>query len=206
MIPIPIDLAVEDALSEAVARQLLESCGKPYAIGTVYNRGGFGYLRKTINGWNAAAKGKPFLVLTDLDDKPCPSSLIQDWLTAPKHENLLFRLAVREVEAWLLADAEGLSQYLAVKRGILPNSPEDLPDPKGRLVQLASLSKRKQIREDIVPRKRSTAKTGPGYNICLSDFVRTKWDIAAAAAKAPSLRRTLHRLTAFRPSWDPPRR
>ena len=32
MSPIPIDLAVEDALSEAVLRQVLERCGQEYAV------------------------------------------------------------------------------------------------------------------------------------------------------------------------------
>ena len=72
MSPIPIDLAVEDALSEAVLRQMLERCGQKYAVGSVNSRGGNGYLRKTIHGWNAAAKGKPFLLVTDLDSAFCP--------------------------------------------------------------------------------------------------------------------------------------
>ena len=109
MSPIPIDLAVEDALSEAVLRQMLRRCGQLYAVGAVYSRGGYGYLKKTIRGWNAAAKGKPFLLVTDLDSATCPNQLIEDWLPVPKHENLLFRVAVREIEAWLLADAKGLA-------------------------------------------------------------------------------------------------
>lgn len=67
MHPIPVDLAVEDELSEIVLRRLLPEASCNYQIGTAYRRGGFGYLRKTINGWNAAAKGKPFVVLTDLE-------------------------------------------------------------------------------------------------------------------------------------------
>jgi len=207
MNPIPIDLAVEDALSEAVARKLLESCEQPFAVGTIYNRGGYGYLRRTIGGWNSAAKGKPFLVLTDLDDKPCTSALIGDWLKVPMHPNLFFRLAIREVEAWLLADAEGLSQYLAIRRNLIPEDPEDLPDPKQTLLTLAGQSRRKQIREDIVPKKGSTAQIGPGYNLSLGEFVRTHWNVGAAASKAQSLRRALHRLSTFSPSWqagDPP--
>ena len=205
MSPIPIDLAVEDALSEAVLRQMLERCGQKYAVGSVNSRGGNGYLRKTIHGWNAAAKGKPFLLVTDLDSAVCPSALIENWLSVPKHNNLLFRVAVREIEAWLLADSKGLADYLAVKPGLIPKSPEDLPDPKRKLVELASVSKRKQIREDIVPRKGSTAQQGPGYNTCLSEFVQSTWDVQSAANNAKSLRRTLDRLSTFRPVWTPVR-
>ena len=203
MIPIPINLAVEDALSEAVLRRLLRHCGAAYAVGTVYSRGGFGYLRKRIHGWNAAAKGKPFLLVTDLDSATCPNKLIEDWLPVPKHDNLLFRVAVREIEAWLLADAKGLANYLAVKPGRVPLSPEAHPDPKRKLVELAGESRKKQIREDIVPRKGSTAQQGPGYNACLTEFVQTVWDVESAANNAMSLRRTLTRLSTFRPVWPP---
>ena len=78
--PIPVNLAVEDELSEAVIRRLLRHSKRQYAIGTVYGRNGFGYLRKTIAGWNKAARGIPFLVLTDLDTYPCPTALIEDWM------------------------------------------------------------------------------------------------------------------------------
>ena len=101
-VAIPLHLAVEDPLSEAVLRELLCQSGRPFAIGRCYQRGGFGYLRKTIQGFNNAAKGIPFAVLTDLDRYPCPMALIADWLRVPRHSNLLFRVAVHEVEAWIL--------------------------------------------------------------------------------------------------------
>lgn len=201
MSPIPIDLAVEDPLSEAVLRRMLERCGQNYAVGAVYNRGGNGYLRTRIRGWNTAAKGKPFLLVTDLDSAACPSALIEDWLSVPKHRNLLFRVAVREIEAWLLADTTGLAAYLAVKPGLVPKRPEDLPDPKRKLLELARVSRRKQIRQDIVPRTGSTAQQGPGYNACLSEFVQSVWDVESAASNSMSLRRTLDRLSTFRPVW-----
>lgn len=48
--PIPIDVAVEDPLSEAIAKRLLTHTASGFAVGTTYRRGGFGYLRKTIRG------------------------------------------------------------------------------------------------------------------------------------------------------------
>jgi hypothetical protein len=79
---IPINLAVEDELSEVIVLKLLEIANRPYHVGATYRRGGFGYLRRTINGWNSAAKGKPFVVLTDLDKEQCPADLIGQWLTS----------------------------------------------------------------------------------------------------------------------------
>jgi hypothetical protein len=71
---IPVDVAVEDELSESVVLRLLAVVKPIYHVGVTYRRGGFGYLRRTVNGWNAAAKGKPFVVLTDLDDASCRKS------------------------------------------------------------------------------------------------------------------------------------
>lgn len=112
MSPIPINLAIEDSLSEVVLRRLLAHANREYAIGTAYGRTGFGYLRRTIEGWNRAAKSIPFAVLTDLDMLPCPGELVTSWLPTRHHPNLLLRVAVREVEAWLLADAENLQLIL----------------------------------------------------------------------------------------------
>ena len=81
---IPVNLATEDELSEAVLRRLLDHADRGYAVGTAYGRRGFGYLRwGTIAGWNRAARFVPFVVLTDLDLRPCPAELIDDWLTEP---------------------------------------------------------------------------------------------------------------------------
>ena len=201
MTPIPISLAVEDSLSESVLRRVLEYTRRPFAVGPVFSRGGFGYLRRNVHGWNAAAKGSPLLLLTDLDSEACPPALMQSWMTVAKHDNFLFRVAVREVEAWLLADHVGLAGFLSVNAKSFPAEPEALLDPKRKLVEIASLSKRKQIREDIVPRKGTTASQGPGYNRCLCEFVRDTWNIEAAELRATSLKKTIDRVISFTPTW-----
>src|SRR5215216_3086937 len=99
---IPVHLAVEDDLSESVLRRLLRDSNRDYSVGTVFARGGFGYLRSRVRNFNAAAvAGTPIILLTDLDNSLCPTELIQDWLEAQPHANLIFRVAVREVESWL---------------------------------------------------------------------------------------------------------
>jgi hypothetical protein len=201
MNPIPVNIAVEDELSEVALRRILQDI-KSYALGTAYRRGGFGYLRKTIYGWNQAARGTPFVVLTDLDKYLCPAELIADWLPVPKHPNLMFRVAVREVESWLLADRGSLSRFFAVPISAMPLNSDDLPDAKAALVDLGRKSKSKLIRDSIVPRRGSTAKQGPGYNGCLGEFVREHWDINAASANSPSLARTIKRISSFAPVWQ----
>ena len=66
---IPINLAVEDPLSEIVLRVMLQQSGHHYAVGTCFGHHGFGYLKKRANGFNNVSQGTPFLVLTDLDQE-----------------------------------------------------------------------------------------------------------------------------------------
>ena len=201
MSPIPINLAVEDDLSEWVLRVLIDYVNREYSIGTTYGRNGFGYLRKTVRGWNTAARGIPFVLLTDLDKATCPADLIQEWLGVPLHPNLIFRVAVREVESWLLADVRNLASYLTVRQSMIPTNCDALDDPKAELVKVANRAKSRDIRERIVPSPGSTAKQGPDYNGCLGVFVRDHWDIGEACAASASLNRAFQRLKTFEPSW-----
>ena len=116
--PIPIYLAVEDELSEWVVRRALSTRSTGYAVGAVFSQGGFGYLKRQAPAFNNAAKGCPFLLLADLDLSPCPPQLIKDWLGRPKHPHFLLRVAVREVESWLLGDPVGLKTFLGLRKAI----------------------------------------------------------------------------------------
>ena len=189
--PITINLAVEDRLSEDVLRKLVESSGRPFDIGTCYHRGGFGYLKSKIAGFNAAAERIPFLVLTDLDRCECAPSLIAEWLPNRRSPKLLFRIAVREVEAWLLADRQGLATYLGISEANIPRNPESLTDPKQALISCARKSKRRSLREAIVPATGTTSKLGPDYNACLGRFVAEYWQPELAQAESESLERTI---------------
>jgi hypothetical protein len=199
--PIPINLAFEDALIESLLLRILATIPARYATRTIYNRGGFGYLKRTVNGFNNAAKGVPFLVVTDLDRYECPPVLINDWLTSPKHHNLLIRVAVREAEAWVLADREGLARFLGISVARVPVDVEAQPDPKETLIQLARMSRKKFMRDDLCPRRNSTSKVGPNYNPRLASFVDTDWDLGAARLNSQSLDRTINRLVSFQPNW-----
>lgn len=203
MRPIPVHLAVEDELSEIVVRRLLLDAGRDYAVGTVFGRGGFGYLRSRAKNWNAAAAaGTPVLLLTDLDQHACPSGLIDDWLNCEPHANLIFRVAVREVESWLLADRVGFAGYLGISVVNVPLQPDQILHPKQSLVNLAHRSRTRALRDAIVPRRGSTAIQGPDYNGCLGEFVRNHWNREGAAEMSPSLNRAWGKLMSFQPDWQ----
>jgi hypothetical protein len=201
--PVPVNIAVEDELTEYLLAKVLSVMPNRYSTRTIYNRGGNGYLRRNINGFNLAARGIPFLIGTDLDRYDCPAALIQDWLLQPKHHNLLLRVAVREAEAWVLADKENFARFLGIRPALIPDDVENIRDAKSELIRLASGARNKRIREDICPPPRSTRAVGPNYNARLAVFVQHSWDPNIARQHATSLARTIDRLVAFRPIWLP---
>lgn len=188
-----IALATEDELSEAVGRRLLAEGACQFHIGPVLRRGGSGYLHSRMKSWCELARSQSILLITDLDRHACPVTMKADWLRgyqAP--ENLLFRIAVREIESWLLADHEAIRVLLG--KGVsLPSDADGIVNPKQRLLQLASKAKR-QIREDLVAVDGATTRQGIAYNARLRVFVGTVWEPARAARNSDSLRRARRRI------------
>ncbi|OPY52801.1 MAG: hypothetical protein A4E49_01754 [Methanosaeta sp. PtaU1.Bin112] len=200
---IPINLAYEDDLSLQIILRILESqdvisSNKRFSVGSRFHGRGFGYLKRNISGFNKASKGMPYLILTDLDDKECAPIMIQEWLPETKSPNLIFRVAVREVESWLLADGPGFARFLGVSTKKVTAKPDDLPDPKACLINLARKSIKRSIREDLVPKQGSTAKQGPAYNECLASFVQESWNPSNARRSSPSLERTIKAIEVIR--------
>ena len=198
--PIPVKLAVEDSLSEYVLRKIIRTSNERFAIGMCFRRSGFGYLKRAISGFNTASKhGTYFCVLTDLDATECPPALIQKWLPEGKHQNLIFRIAVREVESWLLAHREAFAKYIGVNENLIPLEVEDIENPKEFLIGLVSRSQIRQLRSDIVPKAGSTATIGPDYNGRLIAFVEQMWDPCTAKKLSASLRSAIETVENFDP-------
>jgi hypothetical protein len=193
-----INLVFEDVLSGAVMDKILAASRQRYLVGVRYNGGGFGWIKKRIGGFNNAAKGMPYFVLTDLDTSQCAPALIRQWLHAPKNPNLLLRVAVREVEAWLLGCRESFATFLSIPENRISVDVDEISNPKEFVVNLARRSKKREIRAAIVPEDGSTAKIGPDYNGRLMHFVERSWDPAVAKVHSPSLRRTIDALDGFR--------
>jgi hypothetical protein len=197
---IPIHLAVEDTLSEQVARRLLAESNRGFHVTSVISRGGNGYLKTKIAALNRSAQALPFFVLTDLDTGICASALIKEWLPSTQNRNLIFRVAVREVEAWLLGDRDGMAQFLGISTDITPARPEALPDPKRTLLQLAAKARKAEVRHRLLPRRNSSAIQGPDYNGCLAEYVASHWNPSTASLLCPSLERCRQRIQSFQPA------
>jgi hypothetical protein len=188
-----VNLAVEDELSEAVARKLVRASGGQLAVANTYRRGGYGYLKSKIQAFNNASRFTPFFVLTDLDAGGCAPELVAGWLGGvERQENLLLRVAVREVEAWLLADRTGFGKFLGLSPDALPEKTDAIKDPKRELLTLVAISKNREIKEDILPPV--GRKIGPGYNSRLAYFVFNLWNPSEAKRNNSSLDATLSSL------------
>lgn len=188
----PVTVAVEGIVDQAVAQRLLRWAGRK--TGGVHVKRGKDQLDPRLPGYNNAARFSPWLVLRDLDrDAECPAELARQKLGDPS-PLLLFRVPVRAVEAWLLADRERLAEFLAVRPAKVPERPEELDRPKRAIVDIARKSRLKDIRRGMVPQPGHSAEVGPAYSALMIEFASQQWDPERAASRADSLARCLKRL------------
>jgi hypothetical protein len=184
--------AVEGDLDEAILRRIAHSAG--FSVGSVYGRKGKSLLLKSLSGYNNAARFSPWIVLIDLDcSYDCAPIALKNWLPEPA-EKMFCRIAVRAIEAWLLADREQIGSMLSIPSQRISADPDSLQDPKRHLI-LAGTSRRAEVRASIVPRKGSGRTVGPLYNATLIEFVTSgDWRIDQAKNNSSSLARTIDRL------------
>lgn len=197
MTPRIINVAVEGSSDAVVAEQLLESLG--LVRGTVYGQSGKQRLDAQLKGFNLAAVHQPWLVLRDLDsDAPCPGELVRKLLPNPS-AHMRFRLAVKAIEAWLLADSDRLASFLGIANATIPPNPDALPNPKRTLVELATRSTRRAIREDMVPKPGLSSVVGPAYASRIAEFAREHRRPLVAARRSTSLARCVRALQRLGP-------
>lgn len=185
-------VGVEDDLSFAVATVMVS---KVFSGEVTTKRlhatraGGFGQIRMNMGKYLQLAVRQAVVIFTDLDNHPCAPALRANWLNGQSLMGLIsFRVAVREIESWLLADATNLANFLGVKERALPSDPDTLDDPKAQLLSLASKG-RKDIRYEIVQKTELGLKQATGYNETLSTFTHSSWNIDAACHRSNSLTR-----------------
>lgn len=187
--PVVISIVVEGDIDAAAARKLVLAVGAQ--PGPVYGREGKQALLRKLAGYNNAARHTPWLVLVDLDrDAECAPLIRPAWLWSPA-PYLCFRIVVRAVEAWLMADAQTLAAYLGVAPNRVPPLPESLDSPKAELVNLARLSRKRSIHKDMVPPPGGGRSVGPAYPARLIEYIQDHWRPEEAARRSASLQRAL---------------
>lgn len=197
-----IFFCAEDALSKTVGLRLLSVHPQAHLTELAPLQGGNAVMRTRFGQYCRLARHCPTLILTDLDAVPCAPELRGEWVKAsrlhePLPQGIAFCIAVREVEAWLLADTDRFADFLGVRRQDIAALPEDIADPKSHIVQLARTSRKKLVRQGVPPLRYSSAKVGLDYNAFLGQFARGVWRPDLAAANSPSLRRALDRVAAL---------
>ena len=135
-------------------------------------------------------------VLTD-QDRGCPPDKIANWLEKEIHPNMIFRIAVMEVESWVMAHRDAFAEFLGVPLDRIPTDTDTIADPKRFLISLARRSRLRRLRQDLVPEAGSTSIQGPDYNGRLSGFIESQWSIHQARKYSKSLNRAFVRLRKF---------
>lgn len=193
----PVVLIGEDALCLALLRRLVRHVNGELLEYLAFVEGGSEKVRAGLPRYRNACKQIPHVVLMDLDDWSCPSALRHQWGLTELPPALLFRLAVREAESWVLADADGFAAFAGILAKQVPSNPEGIADPKQALVNLVRRSRNRVIRAELVPPSGSALPIGPLYNERLTAFILNRWDPDRAAGASPSLARALRRLAEF---------
>jgi hypothetical protein len=154
-------------------------------------------MKKNLSGYNQASVHIPFCIVTDLDNGECAPSLINEWTANMTiNKNLILRVAVREIEAWIMSDRQGFSKFSGVPLKHVPEEPEKISDPKSTLLNIVAKYGKKMIRQDLLPRN-SYSSIGPNYNLTLSEFVFHAWNVQRARKNSRSLEKMMHHLNRF---------
>jgi len=185
---------VEGIGDRAALTRLFASVGLPDPP-TIHVTRGKDQLDRKLPGINRAARGSSWLVLRDLDhDADCAPELVRSLLPYPS-PGMLLRIPVRALEAWLLADRQGMARFLGISESRIPEQPETLERPKRSLVDLARKSRKTALRKDMVPDPGLSSEVGPAYSARIIEFVSRHWDPERAAVHSDSLNRCLQRLS-----------
>lgn len=192
-VPISVALIAEDRLGMAVLYRIVNAAGRPTSV--VHDRvtHGSGSIRASIGKYAQASRVVPHIVLTDLDTAECPATLRRSWMADALPPGLLLRVAVREIESWVLGDRAGFARLAGIAEARVPRDPEALLDPKQTLIQLVRQGRKRRLIEEIAPARNSRVSIGPLYNERLCAFVDREWDLDSATASCDSLRRCRHR-------------
>ena len=205
MVPLYFYSFVEDEATRSVALRLIayfaQKTGREIslAIGHPVVTHGCGELKKKAQRLIKAAKsGIDSFFLTDLDQWSTPNDLAKDWFSieclSEVPPNFVFRVSVREVESWIMADRAAFAKFMDVAETNLPEKPDEEPDPKQTLFNLIRSKCRKKCYKEMLPL--SGQHVGVAYNPMLCKFVRALWDTERAAIRSPSLNRSLSRVIA----------
>ena len=188
------DLIVGEGATElAIAKRILEACGMPYADARFIDKGGRQRFWRDAPKYAAAARNGIFVLgLADLESAPCVGWLLSQHLPHGRPQKFKLRVAVHMAESWLLADHTAVTRWLRVSPKLLPSRPDEDPQAKLTLVNLARHSPIRSLKETLVPAPGHSGLVGREYLRGIRNFIAKHWDPDRAARNSPSLTRALH--------------
>jgi hypothetical protein len=203
-----ISIVGEDSATKESLKRIVTDYNSDLNIVNEYPARG-GKTKQLIKRYNLLAASIPILLLTDLDQYDCAPEFIRQHLGgAAKHNNFLLRVAVDEVESWLMADRVGFAEYFEVPIELIPQSiapriskptVNELSFPfKPSLymqIEIFPHSTNKQFREGFI--SSVEAYKGPEYNSLITPFIQKKWNLKAAAKNSYSLRKAIERISSL---------
>lgn len=188
-----INLLVEGEIDEVVADKIVTAIG--HQVGTCYGKHGYSYVKNKIHGFNKSAQNTCYLALVDFMDTGCNCPLeVISTLLPYKNDLMFFRIVVREIESWIMADRSSIAKFLNVSVEKIPLRPEIENNPKQTLVNIARGSRSAKIVSAFVPEQNSTAQVGKLYTSEIKRFVSDFWNVNTARLNSPSLDKCLKRL------------
>lgn len=109
--------AVEGDTDQPFATKIIERAGaraRPLPVAGGKNR-----LDTRIAGWNQPGNQQNILVLRDWDEDdqvPCAPTLVEKVLGGhARATGLCVRIAIRSIEAWMLADREAAAEFFGIR-------------------------------------------------------------------------------------------
>ena len=187
--------AVEGWGDEPVAEKLIRAAGRQPR--RILSAGGKSKLDPKLPGFNLSARHHPWLIIRDLDndgDGRCFPDILARFIGGEISGRLAFRLPVRSVESWLLADRESFSDFFHVPPSKVPSDPDQLDNPKLAVVAACRSSGQRGIRLAMVPRQKSGRAVGAEYAATIREYAVSQWRLPQASVGSPSLRRTMERI------------
>lgn len=181
-----------DFVQANVPRKVLLPDGFPSVVG------GYGNLKAKSRKWIDAAKnGVWLLVVTDMDTAEIPNEIGMKWLgvscLSELPKKFIFRVAVREIESWIMADVAGFAKFLGISGDNLFENPDALPDPKAALFDVIRRKCPQSKFQRMLPQKGQ--RVGVDYNNRICGFVDKDWSIESALRHSLSFSRSIARLT-----------
>ena len=193
-----VSVVVEGDTDLPVVRKLVKDAKLDIAL--EIDAGGKGQIDQHFPGYNRSAKGAPWLVVRDLNsDAICAAKFLKGKPSPSKW--MCFRIAVRELESWLLADRDGFADFFDVPIALLPEEPDKETDPTQTLVNVARRSRSGSIRKRMIPKSGMQTSVGPLYEATIIEFAEQRWSLVRAARRSDSLRRARRALKALGAAW-----